>query len=95
MSFEKKYPNLCQFIGAWFPDADFEDLSDGQIVSRFCKAAGPEKVAEVIREGRRLLKQDRHFLNELGDLANIWMEDDAEAEAWLMDILHHLQDFSD
>jgi hypothetical protein len=35
MSFKNEFPELFQFFGGYFPDADFEDLTDEEIVSDY------------------------------------------------------------
>ena len=91
MSLEKTYPKLYHFIGGWFPDADFDELSDKDIVNQFCSAQNPEDTAEVIGEAEHLLIHGGKFLGELEELANIFFEDIGEAENWLVKIIGYLK----
>lgn len=86
MDFEARFPELYQFIGAWFPDADFEDLEAADVVRRFVLVSGPAKAAAAAAEARDLLTGHPELLAEIGDLANRYFETDAEAGDWLGEV---------
>ncbi len=92
MSIEEKYPHLYNFIGAWFPDSDFENSSDKEIVGQFVKVSGKEKTGIVFEECKNLLKNDKNLLSELEKLSNRYFDNIKEAETWLVSIKKYLED---
>ncbi|BET97920.1 contact-dependent growth inhibition system immunity protein [Xenorhabdus taiwanensis] len=91
MSFREKYKNLYNFFGAWFPDADFEDLTDEEIVISFKKVTSNEVINAALDEISSLLVEDASFpLDEIIDSTNIHFEDKADCINWLINIQSYL-----
>lgn len=55
MTFQEKYPKLFQFFAGYFPDADFEDLTDEEVVSNYLSDCYR---SEISRKNLEMVKQD-------------------------------------
>ena len=93
MSLEERYPDLANFIGAWFPEADLDALSDEEVAVRFCQATSPENLASVLGQGRSLITRMDDFWQELGTEGNRHFASAHEAHRWLNEILEALERF--
>ncbi|MEQ1965342.1 contact-dependent growth inhibition system immunity protein [Xenorhabdus khoisanae] len=91
MSFQEKYKNLYNFFGAWFPDADFEDLTDEEIVDSFKKVTSNEVIKEALGEISLLVKDESFPLEEITDSTNIHFEDKTDCINWLVNIQTYLK----
>lgn len=87
MNFTKDYPNLFQFFGGYFPDADFENLSDNEIVSQYVcehkKQNNYHKITKLIDDIDRLINNIDIYWEEVGEEANRYFEDSKDAVKWL------------
>ncbi|CDG19387.1 hypothetical protein [Xenorhabdus doucetiae] len=91
MIFREKYNNLYNFFGAWFPDADFEELTDEEIVISFKKVTSNAVINETLDEISLLVKDGSFPLDEIIDSTNIYFEDKADCINWLVDIQNYLR----
>jgi hypothetical protein len=84
MLFDVKYPTLSDFLGAWFPDSDFEGKSDEEIVNDFIKVSSDitlKKVLEEIEEAKtnindiweEIIKESNMYFSNSEDTLN-WLE---------------------
>ncbi len=85
MSLEKR-AELANFLGSWFPDADLEGLSDGEIVVQFVRVASAAEVSVVREQLDALLTSGEFDLDEIGNEANRYFRSRAECEAWLQEL---------
>src|SRR5439155_527950 len=86
-SFHAAYPNLFNFLGGWFPDADFDGLTDAEVARNFASRDALRTVQAVGDEARRLLG-DIPFPREiLGECANRYFTSPEEARRWLEELL--------
>ncbi|MDQ1804132.1 hypothetical protein RAH57_09040 [Chryseobacterium sp. CKR4-1] len=94
MDFKKKFPNLYQFFGAYFPDADFEDLTDEQIVSNYVlkhkELNNHQKIDSLKIDIDGLIGDILSYWQEVGDEANRYFENSNDALEWLMMIKKEL-----
>ena len=91
MTLKDKYPDLYTFLGAWFPDSDYEDKTDEEIVGKFISVVGNEKGSKVLEQGQSLIKHNENLLDAIGDISNRYFENKAEAKEWLNLLLDSLQ----
>ncbi|AKK73614.1 hypothetical protein OK18_14300 [Chryseobacterium gallinarum] len=95
MSFEKDFPRLVQFFGAYFPDADFEDLTDEEIVSEYVskhkKYDNYQKIIQLIKDIEKLINNIDYYWEEVGDEANRYFENSQDALKWLNMIKKELE----
>ena len=48
----RSYKRLFNFLGSWFPDRDFEELTDEDIIKEYKKIIGPiEQNSEISTKG--------------------------------------------
>jgi len=80
MSFKNEFPELFQFFGDYFPDADFEDLTDEEIVSDYLSKHEQRNNYQKIIE---LIKDIDNYWEEVGDEANRYFENPQDALTWL------------
>ena len=88
MSFEQKFPELFQFFGAYFPDADFEGISDEEVVARYVSDCLKSEVstkglAEAKSELNSLLSCVDEYWDEVSREANRYFESPYQALEWL------------
>jgi hypothetical protein len=87
MSFEKDFPQLVQFFGGYFPDADFEDLTDEEIVSDYLSKHKQhnnyQKIIELIKDIDNLINNIDNYWEEVGDEANRYFENSQDSLKWL------------
>ncbi|WP_418124359.1 hypothetical protein ACNFU2_06875 [Chryseobacterium sp. PTM-20240506] len=97
MDFKKKIPNLYQFFGAYFPDADFDDLTDEEVVENYITDCNKSEVSiktlgKVKEELLILIENIDSYWQEVGDEANRYFENSNDALEWLMMIKKELND---
>ncbi|MDC9615452.1 hypothetical protein ABLB69_11055 [Xenorhabdus khoisanae] len=91
MIFREKYKNLYNFIGSWFPDADFEDLTDKEIVLSFKGVSSKQTIEDCLNEIFLLIKEENFPLDEIRKSTNIYFEDKNDCITWLMEIKNNLE----
>jgi hypothetical protein len=50
MRFRKEYPKLFQFLACWFPETDFEGITDEQATADYIKVSTPDVLKTVAKE---------------------------------------------
>jgi hypothetical protein len=95
MDFKKKFPNLYQFFGAYFPDEDFDDLTDEEVVENYITDCNKSEVSiktlgKVKEELLILIENIDSYWQEVGDEANRYFENSNDALEWLMMIKKEL-----
>lgn len=85
MKFHDKYPALANFLGAWFPDADLEDLEDQEVVANFLQTPN-QNVHNAVRIelGRLLNNSDLLPYEDISQEANRYFENERECRSWLL-----------
>lgn len=92
MSFRDDFPALSNFLGSWFPDADFDDLDDLETVSHFVQASPRKEVQSCLDEGERLLSQTTFPYSDLGMEANRYFDHETAGREWLASILVRIRE---
>ena len=88
LAFQKQYPDLSNFLGACFPDADLEDLSDTEVAEEFALfSSSPEDRRLVLEQGSLLLALEPFPWKAVGDEANRYFTGPVEAKEWLSSVL--------
>ena len=97
MNFESKFPQLVQFFGAYFPDADFDNLTDEEVVANYIadcnKSEASKKILKLIKEKELpdlMTQVDEHW-EFIRDEANRYFENSQEALVWLNMIKKELE----
>lgn len=90
MSFADKYPELYQFFGGYFPEADLDGLTDEQVVAQFVAENPKELVSSVQVELTQLLL-DQGVWDEVATEANRYFETQDDLLHWLQEVLDDLQ----
>ncbi|TGE09616.1 contact-dependent growth inhibition system immunity protein [Hymenobacter fodinae] len=85
MQYKEKYPQLYQFLGGYFPDADLFDLSDEEVTINYKAEARPESVSEVIKELEALVSDPPSWQTAAED-ANRYFEHPDDIVDWLRGI---------
>ncbi|MBT2620283.1 hypothetical protein [Chryseobacterium sp. ISL-6] len=95
MNFKKEFPNLDQFFAGYFPDADFDNLTDEEVVENYiadCNSSEvSKKTLDKVREELPLLIDNiESYWQIVGDEANRYFENSHDALEWLMMIKKEL-----
>ncbi len=96
MSIKIKYPELFQFFGGYFSDADFENITDEEVVSRYvsdCNVSERSKLEleNATKELEDLINNIKEYWQEVGQEANRYFKTSDEALEWLEMISRELQ----
>lgn len=91
MKLDQQYPELANFLGSEFPDADFEGLSDEEVVKRYTFRVSPKLRYRVIEKGKALLAEKAFPGEEVGREANRYFSDSEDARQWLAMIIQILE----
>ena len=86
--FRGQFPTLANFLGAWFPDADLEGLSDAEVAKAFVTTNDVAATHTILSEGRILLDREEFPWREVGTEANRSFVEPSEARNWLIYILN-------
>ena len=86
--FQKLYPDLSNFLGGCFPDADLEGLGDTEIAEGFALFDSDARVRRlVLEQGELLLALEPFPWETVGDLANHHFTGAEEAREWVRSVL--------
>jgi len=86
MSFSAQYPKLANFLGAWFPDADLEGLTDSDVVTAFLAVSDRRTVEEILEELQGALADMPLFWEDVANEANRAFDNSESAASWLREI---------
>lgn len=86
----EQYPDFANFLGAWFPDADFEGLDDVQVAVRFASTTSSHNLMIVLEQGRQLIACKNLPWEEIGSEANRHFDRREEARSWLRQVVDAL-----
>ena len=90
--FRQQYPDLYNFLGAYFPDSDFEGFtSDEEVARNFVETSPEPAVKKVIEQGTKLLSQRELPWEIIGRVAYRLLKDEDEAYQWLEKIIRTLE----
>lgn len=81
-----RYKELANFLGAWFPEADMEGLTDEQVVSQFSRVAPSVEIAAVRQQLDDILSSGDYNPEEIGREANRYFSSREECASWLQSI---------
>lgn len=90
-SAKNRYPQLFEFLAAWFAEADLEQRSDRAAAEAYRRVARPPDRAAVIRQGRALLASRPLPWRAMAQAANRRFPDAEAAAAWLDYVLNYLE----
>lgn len=92
MNIKNDYTHLYDFIASWFPDADFDDLSDRDIVISFRKVSSIDTINIIINEISLLMIDAEASIKKISHCANIDFDGEMELLNWLTLIKTYLQE---
>lgn len=91
MKFTERYPNLFQFFSGYFPDSDFDALTNEEVVEKYivdCNKS--EKSMDELQETKKelaMLSYDCEiYWKDIMDLTNIYFESPNQTSKWLKQI---------
>jgi len=90
-SAKNRYPQLFEFLAAWFAEADLEGRSDRAAIDAYRRVANRAERAMVIRQGRALLASRPLPWRAMSDAANRRFGNAEAAAAWLDGVLDALE----
>ena len=90
-SAKHRYPQLFEFLAAWFAEADLEGRTDRAAVDAYRRVADRTERAAVIRQGRALLASRPLPWRSMSACANRRFSDAEAAAAWLDGVLKALE----
>ena len=85
------YEKLFNFLGSWFPDMDFEGLTDEEVVKEYKKTIGSIELNDVITEGQDVGKKIDDYWKIISKETNLYFNDPNEALLWLKSIIKLLK----
>lgn len=62
-NFESNFPIMYQFLGAWFSDLDYEDITYQEVVKNYKKVAKSEKIDSLKLEFKEILIKKLLIIN--------------------------------
>ncbi|MFC2996289.1 contact-dependent growth inhibition system immunity protein [Acinetobacter sichuanensis] len=90
-SFESNFPQMYQFLGAWFSDLDYEDLTYKEVVKNYKKAAKSQEIDLLKLEFKEILTKKTIDYKYISHLSNIYFEDETDLLKWLNEIFVYLE----
>lgn len=79
--------SLWNFLGSWFPDADYEGFdTDEEVVQSFLQTGNVEWINTVREQCERVLALDKLPVEKVSNEANRHFEDEQECRSWLVEI---------
>ncbi|AXT51322.1 hypothetical protein D1818_10945 [Aquimarina sp. BL5] len=98
MILKKEYPELFQFFVGYFPDADFEGLSDEEIVLNYISDCNKsEKSMRELEQAKKelntLIPNVHKHWKEISLESNIYFENIEATEEWLNKIKLELEKY--
>ncbi len=89
MSFKSKFPELFQFFSGYFPDADFDNIEDEEIVAKYIiSSKKTEKAKEDLERIKIeliiLIGEVELYWRDISEDANRYFKDSSEALKWLL-----------
>jgi hypothetical protein len=86
--FQRRFPDLHNFVGGYFPDADLEGLSDTEVAEQFALLdSDPDLRRQVLEQGELVLGLEPFPFEAVGNLANRHLTGSDEAREWLSSVL--------
>lgn len=82
MILKNKYPALFQLFVGYFYDAEFEDLSDQQIITEFISECSSKELEDTKNQLDRIIL-DINMWREVSLETNIYFQNSEEALEWL------------
>jgi hypothetical protein len=92
--FKNIYPELWNFLAAYFPDADIENMTDFEVVQSYSEVARIEEIRKVIDQGTEIVNHPDFPGEVISYEANRYFTDMNEARCWLKAILGKLKSCS-
>jgi len=84
-----RYPALFEFLEAWFAESDLDGRTDDQVIAAY--RAPKATRAQVVREGRAVLKLQPMPWRQVAMSANRRFPDQAACAAWLEAVIAALE----
>lgn len=89
--FKEKYGLLFNFLGSWFPDMDFENLTEEDVVKEYKTVVDEKRVNVLISEAEEVKKQISDYWRKISIDTNIYLENEQEALKWLNKLIELLK----
>ncbi|MFA3148170.1 hypothetical protein KWF82_16970 [Acinetobacter baumannii] len=89
-NFQIHFPLIYQLLGAWFSDADYEDLRDQEIINEYKKVSKSERLASLIREMNIILQIKNIDKDYISKLSSVYFEDKNDLFQWLNELYTYL-----
>ena len=89
---DNSYEKLFNFLGSWFPDMDFEGLTDEDVVKEYKKTVSQAELDSVITEAKEVSKKIEKYWKTISKETNLYFNDQGEALVWLNSIIKLLEE---
>ncbi|MDE3322391.1 hypothetical protein [Acinetobacter nosocomialis] len=89
-NFESNFPITYQFLGAWFSDLDYEDITYQEVVKNYKKVAKSEKIDSLKLEFKEILIKKMIDYKYISQLSNVYFENNEDVLKWLGEIYNYL-----
>ena len=80
-NFKEKYPRLFNLFGAYFPDADFDNLTDEEVVANYRLGCRPEDLSATQLELNSLIDNPSYWQDAIDD-ANRYFSGQKDIFEW-------------
>jgi len=84
MNFMDHYPRLFQFLAGYFPDSDFDNLSDEEIIKEYLSICDSDRLSQILIELDDLITKVNTFWKEVSYITNIYFETEEATLEWLL-----------
>ena len=92
MSFKNRYEETFNFLGSWFPDMDYDDLTEERVVSNFKKTIDKDHLNKVILEIKEIQDDINDYWEKIVQETNLYFEDANQVKQWLDLIISYLKE---
>lgn len=87
----KNYEELFNFLGAWFPDIDFEGLTEKDVVAEYRKTITKRELQTVISQAKEVRNRIENYWRFLSQYTNVYFKNSEAALNWLNSIIELLE----
>ena len=83
MNLQNDYPEVWNFLSGYFPDSDFDILSDEEIVMQYRSDVIPNELEQSKKEISNLILNISLYWKEVSISANRYFNNSNECRSWL------------
>ena len=86
-----KYSKLFNFLGAWFPDMDIEDITEEEVVEKYKKTIEQDELKSIILDIQNIKIEIDNYWEQVMKETNLFFKNSNEVSEWLDLINQYLE----